>query len=406
MHFEIKKIIDQTKGIHGLMTCDELALLCRFARSASSIAELGCYKGRSLIAMGLSNPDAKLYGIDRFGDMSHRGYQGSTLEETKENLASRGVQAEFYVGTTDEVAPRFDRTIDLLHVDAGHSYAECMSDLNHYTPKIAPGGAVCIHDYGPARKDLLDRPEVQVAVDDWVKDNPEWVCAAKTGTMIAFRHMMAERGALMIAFGEKAVENAALSASLLKKYAPDLPIAVITDAEMIQDVDYLIHHADMDRGARYIKTRIYELSPFYKTFYLDADTEVLSDPKHGFDLLELVDLVIGQDTVRIFNRNKHPHMVKEEIRKTIQETGGGELCYYNTGVMFFGRSRRMRRLMTAWHQEWQRWGKQDQPAMLRAMFFNPVRIAAMRAPWNTHHRNQAQFVFHAHRRASRDGAPK
>ena len=410
MHEETRQIFKKIKGIHGLMSLEELAMLCQFARSASSICELGCYKGRSLIAMGLANPSAQLFGVDWFGDMSHRGYQGSTLEEIQFNLNSHGVKAEFYVGTTNEVAKRFDHDIDLLHIDAGHSYEECMNDLENYTPKIRPGGAVCIHDYGKARLDQLDRPEVQQAVDDWASDNPEWVQVAQAGTLIAFRHMIAEEGALYIAFGEKAIENTAVSARLLKEYAPDLPIAVVTDDRTIlageELVDYVIEHKDMDPGARSIKTRIYQLSPFRKTLYLDADTEMQSSPQHGFDLLELVDLVIGQDTVRIFNENMHPHMVKEEMIATRSETNGGEGTYYNTGVMFFRRSEQMRILMQCWHEEWLRFQRQDQPAMFRAMYHCPVRIAAMRSPWNTHHRKDAKFIFHAHRRASRQGAPK
>jgi hypothetical protein len=316
------------------------------------------------------------------------------------------VSAEFYVGTTDEVAPRFDHDLDLLHIDAGHSYKECLNDLNNYTPKIVPGGALCVHDYGPARKDSLERPEVKEAVDAWAAANSEWVEIERAGTMIAFRHMLAEKGALYIAYGQKAVENVALSARLLKEQAPDLPIAAVTDAEAIPGVDYLIRHVDLDRGARAIKTRIYSLSPFYKTLFMDADTEIQSSPQHGFDLLELVDLVIGQDTVRIFNRNHHPHMIRSEVEATIKETGSGEFCYYNTGVMFFRRSERIKALMQEWHQEWTRFGAQDQPAFFRAMYHNPVRIASMRNPWNTHHSKRAEFVFHAHRRASRDGAPK
>jgi hypothetical protein len=391
--------------------------------------------------MGLANPTAALYGIDWFGVMSHRGYQGSTLEETKNNLSTRGVKATFYVGTTDEVAPQFDRTIDLLHIDAGHSYEECMNDLINYTPKIAPGGAVCIHDYGPARTNTLDRPEVKEAVDDWAKDNQEWVEVARVGTMIAFRHMIAEEGAVYIAFGTKAVENVAVSVSLLKQFAPDLPVAVITDSRKSLEIaslqpaprgawriaeglgspsarrntlmgtgdrfwDYVIEHVDLDRGARAIKTRIYQLSPFRKTLYMDADTEMKSDPQHGFDLLELVDLVIGQDTVKIFNENTHPHMVAEEMHVTRTETNGGDGCYYNTGAMFFRRSQRMKTLMQRWHEEWKRYQRQDQPAMFRAMNACPVRIAAMRQPWNFHHYKAAEFIFHPHRRASREGAPK
>ena len=392
------------------MTIEELGILIRMARSADSICELGTFKGKSLIAMGLSNPNAKLYAVDWFGDMSHRGYQGSTLEETKANLAGRGVTAEFYVGTTDEMSDQFDHEIDLLHVDAGHSYEEAMNDLNHYVPKIRPGGALCVHDYGPAQSDKLDRPEVKEALDDWLIDHPDWALVEKAGTMVAFRQMIAPEGVLYIAYGEKAIENVEKSIETVRERLSEkkkaLPIAVITDAEEIKGADMLIRHVDMDLGARNIKTRIYSLSPFEKTLFLDADTEVLADPQHGFDLLDCVDMVIGQDGIQVFNQNQHPHMVHEEMIATKKETGGGEFSYYNTGVMFFRRNERMRILMQIWHAEWTRWMRQDQPAMFRAMLSNPVRIASMRNSWNTHHSNQAQFVFHAHRRASRAGAPK
>ena len=402
----MQKILKKVKGIYGLMTVDELAVLCRMARSAGSICELGTFKGKSLIAMGLSNPNAELIAVDWFGDMSHRGYEGSTLEETRGNFQKLGMQAKFFVGTTDEIAKTFDRSIGLLHVDAGHTYEEATHDLNNYVPHINPGGAFCVHDYGPARKEVLDRPEVKEAVDDWIRAHPEWVLVEKAGTMVAFRQVISPKGVLYIAYGEKAIENAEHSIETLQKLRPDLPIAVVTDAEHIKGANHLIRHIDMDLGARNIKTRIYSLSPFDKTFYLDADTEVLLDPQHGFDLLDKVDMVLAQDSVRIFNRNQHPHMVQEEMAVTKRETNGGEYLYYNTGVMFFRRNERVRLLMQAWHAEWQRWGKQDQPAMFRAMFTNPVRIATMRNPWNAHHSKQAQFVFHAHRRASRAGAPK
>lgn len=403
---KMKEILKQVKGIYGLMTVDELAVLCRMARGAGSICELGTFKGRSLAAMGLSNPAAELIAVDWFGDMSHRGYEGSTLEETRGNMERLGLKAEFLIGTTDDVAKTFDRSIDLLHVDAGHTYEEATNDLSNYVSHINPGGVLCIHDYGPARKDVLERPEVKEAVDDWIEAHPDWVLVEKAGTMVAFRQVIAPEGVLYIAYGEKAIKNVEHSIETLRKLRKDLPIAVVTGADQITGADRLIRHVDMDLGARNIKTRIYSLSPFEKTFYLDADTEVLFDPQHGFDLLDKVDMVIGQDSIRIFNRNQHPHMIQEEMLATERETAGGEYLYYNTGVMFFGRNESVRSLMQDWHTEWQRWGKQDQPAMFRSMFKNPVRIAAMRNPWNNHHSNQAQFVFHAHRRASRAGAPK
>jgi hypothetical protein len=34
-----------------------------------------------------------------------------------------------------------------------------------------------------------------------------------------------------------------------------------------------------------------------------------------------------------------------------------------------------------------------------------VRIAPMRAPWNTHRQSEAKFIFHKHRAARQVGAP-
>jgi hypothetical protein len=396
-------MIQAVKSIPGLMTGEELALLCRMARSAGSAVELGCYKGRSLAAMGLTNPGATLWGVDWWGDMTHRGYQGATIEECRANLARVGVRAELLQGRTDEVAPTFAHRVDLLHIDAGHSYEECTADLAHWVPKVAPGGALCVHDYGAARKAKLERPEVQQAVDDW--RNPDWAEVERAGVMIAFRHMLADKGALYVAYGERAREQARESIRSLNAVAPELLVAVVSDSPL-EGADVNILHVEVDRGARAQKTRMYSLSPFRRTLFLDADTVVLGSPEPGFGLLDYGDVVFSQDPVRVFSQQTWPHLDPQEIEATREETGGGEQLYWNSGVVFFRRSERARRLFQAWHAEWARWGRHDQMAMLRALYQNPVRIVAVRECWNTHRRKEAKFVWHNHRAARREGAPQ
>ena len=393
----------QLLAIPGLMTREEMELLGCMARSARSIIELGSYKGRSLALMGLASPGACLWGVDWFGDMSYRGYKGSTEAETQANLAKIGVKAELLVGLTHEVAPTFTETADLLHIDAGHSYEEATRDLNDWTPKVNPGGGLCVHDYGHAHKAQLDRPEVMRAVDDWRNEN--WTEVEHAGTMIAFRHLVAERGALYVVYGEKAREQALESIATVREYAPELPIAVVSDRPL-EGADYQIYHVDADPGARTIKTRMYSLSPFRETMFLDADTRLLQDPAAGFDLLKYADVVLSQDPVRIFADQTWPHLDPQEVKTTRAEVpAGGRLCYWNSGVVFFGRSIRAKELFQAWHAEWQRWGKHDQMALLRALHKHPVRMVAVRECWNTHKKALAQFVFHNHRTARREGAP-
>lgn len=213
------------------------------------------------------------------------------------------------------------------------------------------------------------------------------------------------RGVLYIAFGERARQQAQLSIGTLRRHAPELPVAVVSDAPL--DGAELIERPDADAGARAYKTAMYSLSPFAETLFLDADTEVLRSPEPGFRLLRWVDLVLAQDVNRNFADNRWPHLVAEEVEATAREIGSsGQHMYFNSGVIFFRRNERVEAMMTAWHEEWQRWRAHDQMALLRAIHRCPVQIAPMRAPWNTHRRQQAAFVWHKHRQARREGAPR
>lgn len=36
--------------------------------------------------------------------------------------------------------------LDLVFIDADHSYAECLLDIKSWTPHVRPGGIICGHD--------------------------------------------------------------------------------------------------------------------------------------------------------------------------------------------------------------------------------------------------------------------
>lgn len=391
------------KAIPGLMTKSELALLCRMARSAKRIVELGTYKGRSLAAMMLANPEAEAYGVDSFGDMSHRGYKGTTEGELRSNLSKLGLKPKaIYAMTTAEAAEQCPNGIDLLHIDAGHSYEEVKADIENWIPKVAPGGAVCFHDYGKPHSPKLRRPEVQKAVDEWRND--DWVEVERAGVEIAFRHLIAERGILYLAYGQKARHGAVNGVRGIRAHKSSLPVAVISD-KGLGEGEILVWHLDCDVGARTPKTRMYALSPFRRTLYLDADTTLLRSPDSAFRLLDWFDVALGIDINKILRNAKWHALIPEEVQRTKEEIGTEEVLYYNSGVILFGRNERNRRMFQQWHTEWCRWRKQDQLAMIRAIHKCPVRIAPMREPWNTHRKSMARFIFHRHRTVARKGAP-
>lgn len=213
------------------------------------------------------------------------------------------------------------------------------------------------------------------------------------------------RGLLFIAYGDLAIMGVENAIRILRQHNRILPVAVISDRE-IAGADLWIEHEDIDLGARTIKTQMYKFSPFDQTLYMDADTELQCDPEPIFKLLDFVDMGMSHDVVRIFKDNRWKELIEEERLATIQETNGAYQLYYNTGVILFNKNERVEKLMTLWHEEWKRWGRQDQPAMFRAQYRSPVRMATLREAFNTPIKSKAKFAYHNHRTVSREGAPK
>jgi hypothetical protein len=212
-------------------------------------------------------------------------------------------------------------------------------------------------------------------------------------------------GVLYVAYGEPARVQCARSIATLHQHAPQLAVAVVSETPLGSAQH--IYQPEADLGARTHKTRMYSLSPFDMTLYLDADTEVLHSPEAGFNLLQWVEVVLSQDCNRRFADCHWQGHNAEERAATLAEIGcAGDLLYYNSGVIFFKRSPRAETFFEAWHTEWRRWKMHDQMALVRALYRHPLRIATLREQWNTHHKQAAVFVFHNHRTASRPGAPR
>lgn len=133
-----------------------------------------------------------------------------------------------------------DGSLDVVYIDADHSYDGVMRDLTCYAPKVAPGGLMMGHDYT-----LHPRVEFGVvrAVNDFVIANgykflvltigenfPTWVVAAElSGTTNAFMERIVTRvGGTVevtgfpehIAFEPKYVRHEATGFSFVPSFSP------------------------------------------------------------------------------------------------------------------------------------------------------------------------------------------
>lgn len=138
------------------MTPAELAFLQALVLSLPAdpvVVELGSWKGRSAVAICEaleSSGGGRLYAVDAFS--GHHGEFAALDPELlgvfRANTAGFD-QLEVVVGDSAQAASGFqDGSVDLVFVDADHSYAGVVRDLRAWRPKLKRGGTMAGHDWG------------------------------------------------------------------------------------------------------------------------------------------------------------------------------------------------------------------------------------------------------------------
>lgn len=132
--------------IPGWLTDEEgeaLYDLARRCRGDGAIVEIGSWKGKSTVCLGLGSQagaSVPIYAIDphadyRFGDF-------------KTNIERAGI-AELVrpvASLSQAAAGSFDEPIELLFVDGSHEEALVREDFDKWVPKVVDGGWVAFHD--------------------------------------------------------------------------------------------------------------------------------------------------------------------------------------------------------------------------------------------------------------------
>jgi tetratricopeptide (TPR) repeat protein len=141
------------QGIDGWMSFEELQWLYETAKQVSSIAEIGCWKGRSTHALA-SGTKGIVTAIDHWkgsedvrDSTNWMAKQEDVLSVFKHNLRDRGNvvinQNDGSVAAKQYPAKNFD----MVFIDAGHTYEDVKRDIANWLPKTK--FLICGDDYMP-----------------------------------------------------------------------------------------------------------------------------------------------------------------------------------------------------------------------------------------------------------------
>jgi MMP 1-O-methyltransferase len=132
--------------VPGWLTDEEGEALYELARSCSGegvIVEIGSWKGKSTVCLGVGSQDGgcvPVYAIDPHAD--HR------FGDFKTNVDRAGI-AELVrpiASLSQPAADGFEEPIELLFVDGSHEYDLVLEDFEKWVPKVVDGGWVAFHD--------------------------------------------------------------------------------------------------------------------------------------------------------------------------------------------------------------------------------------------------------------------
>ncbi|MDO1445420.1 class I SAM-dependent methyltransferase [Rhodocytophaga aerolata] len=162
---------------------EHTALFTLAAITSGNVLELGTYIGKTAIVMASAfpaNSPRKVYTIDTFtreiGDESSREkhlFKNISQYDLCNKLISENKVAdkiEVLKGTTDQYAESLSKipNIQLIFVDADHSYEAVKRDLVNYAFILEEGGYLAMHDY------LYQQDGVKRAVDEFVTTHTEF----------------------------------------------------------------------------------------------------------------------------------------------------------------------------------------------------------------------------------------
>lgn len=132
--------------VPGWLTNEEGEALYELARGCTGsgvIVEIGSWKGKSTICLGLGSRAGN--GVRIFAIDPHADYR---FGDFKTNVDRAGITdlVTPIASLSQPAADSFDEPIELLFVDGSHEYDLVLEDFEKWVPKVVDGGWVAFHD--------------------------------------------------------------------------------------------------------------------------------------------------------------------------------------------------------------------------------------------------------------------
>lgn len=163
-------ILEKASSIYSITTEAERLCLAELAREVPDqglIVEIGCLYGGVTAVLALAQPYAAVIAIDDFSWHPDE-LPVNSVALVMENMDKVGADnVTIIAGDSRTMHKIWSREIDLLWIDAGHSFDYVWSDLSNFGPW---SNVIALHDY----KNPIEWMGITKAVTLFLEQNPDW----------------------------------------------------------------------------------------------------------------------------------------------------------------------------------------------------------------------------------------
>lgn len=144
------EIFEINQDIRGALSRGDMEILYHLATQIPEngmLVEVGCYYGKSTHILYKSKKNSVLmYSIDKFvGTVIDPAVQ--QYEILINNMSNKSFYPRIMHGDSDAAIFFDDNSIDLIFIDADHSYEGVKKDILNFIPKMKKKAIMCGHDY-------------------------------------------------------------------------------------------------------------------------------------------------------------------------------------------------------------------------------------------------------------------
>lgn len=148
------KTFQHIKDIDGWLTPDETKCLYDLVASLphdSIVVEIGSYRGKSTVALGLGalSSGGHVFAIDPHEGAKY-GFSMADEKHLIQNLKAFAVEKAITVitATSKDTLKTWEKQIDVLWIDGDHEYEAVSFDVRMWGSWVKRGGYIAMHDCG------------------------------------------------------------------------------------------------------------------------------------------------------------------------------------------------------------------------------------------------------------------